>query len=55
MLRLYNTFSSYTSANIANYLSTTLKDFLVKKKKVDYFIIDNTINNNKALEVLIGI
>ena len=39
MLRLRNTFSSYTSANIANYLSTILKDFLVKEKEVDYFII----------------
>ena len=54
MLRLRNTFSSYTSANIANYLSTTLKDFSVKEKEVDYFITDNAINNDKALEVLIG-
>ena len=54
MLRLYNTFSSYTSANIANYLSTTLKDFSVKEKEVDYFLTDNAINNDKALEVLIG-
>ena len=54
MLRLRDTFGSYTSANIANHLSTTLKDFSVKEKEVDYFITDNAINNDKALEVLIG-
>jgi hypothetical protein len=38
---------------VAGQLSTTLKDFSVKE--VDYFIADNAINNDKALEVLIGV
>jgi hypothetical protein len=53
MLSICDMLSSHSSTNIANYLSTTLRDFLVIE--VDYFITNNTINNNIALEVLIGI
>jgi hypothetical protein len=52
VLRLRDTFGSHTGANIADQLSTMLKDFSVKE--VDYFIANNTTNNDKALEVLIG-
>jgi hypothetical protein len=52
VLGLRDTFGSHTGANIADQLSTTLKDFSVKE--VDYFIADNATNNDKALEVLTG-
>jgi hypothetical protein len=39
---------------MADHLSTTLKDFSVKEKEVDYFIANNATNNDKALEVLTG-
>jgi hypothetical protein len=37
---------------MADYLFATLRDFSVTD--VDYFIADNATNNDKALEVLIG-
>jgi hypothetical protein len=52
VLGLRDTFGSHTGANMADQISTTLKDFSVKE--VDYFIADNATNNDKALEVLIG-
>lgn len=43
---------SYTGSVIADYLFAMLRDFSVTD--IDYFITDNATNNNKALEVLIG-
>ena len=43
---------SHAGSVMANYLFATLRDFSVTD--VDYFIADNATNNDKALEVLIG-
>ena len=52
VLGLCDTLGSHSGANMADHLSATLRDFSVTE--VDYFIADNAINNDKALEVLIG-
>jgi hypothetical protein len=50
VLGLRDTLGSHTGTNMADHLFATMRDFSIKD--VDYFIADNTTNNDKALEVL---
>jgi len=52
VLGMRDTLGSHSGANMADHLSATLRDFSVTE--VDYFIADNAINNDMALEVLTG-
>ncbi|KAF1968867.1 hypothetical protein BU23DRAFT_478837, partial [Bimuria novae-zelandiae CBS 107.79] len=42
----------YTGANIAAIINTTLKSFKISACSLGYFILNNTTNNNAAINVL---
>jgi hypothetical protein len=48
-----DTLGSHTGANIVDQLFDVLKDFQISSNQISYFAADNTINNDKALAVLI--
>ena len=43
---------NHSRANIASIVSSTLQDFKVDGERLGYFVLDNTTNNDAAVEVM---
>ncbi len=52
ILRLPNLIDYYTSENITNSVYNILEAFKLSKEKISYFTLNNTSNNDKAIDHL---
>ena len=42
----------YSGANVALIISLTLQDFKIDRKRLRYFILDNTTNNDTTIKIM---